>query len=393
VLQRIERALEQGIDEGTQARLAEQEPTEEARVAVREELESQRAALAALREQTDQAAAILNRSRKAIEFSPELLHDAIDVGLELAGARPLGPVELPEIQGQQVFRLPELPESWQSTLDSLRAPRERGQDWFEWRRSPPQPVVFQPLERMGDDRVHLHLEHPFVQRILSRFRAQGFGAHDLSRVTVIPSSDDSIARVIVFGRLSLFGPGAARLHDRLVSVAAQWLESKGAGHLRPFADEADRRALERLDLLLQKSRELRAVPESIHARLAASAAADFGALWPAVEAEADALAHEAAQQLQDRAQSEARALRAILERQRDLIERTLGERRQLGLFAGASPEEQKQWEADRDHLQQRLAKIGEEVEREPRQIEALYQVSLKRLSPVGLVYLWPTTRM
>src|SRR5690606_13941119 len=227
VLQRIERALTSGIDAGTAARLDAEHPDAAATQAAQTELESQRAAVAELRRETDEAAKILNRSRELIDFSPALLRDAVDVGLELTGSGPLRPAAAPELGGQPVFELPELPQSWQRTLDSLRPPRARDEDFFDWRRCPPQPVTFEPLDRMGDERVHLHLEHPFVQRILTRFSSQGFGAHDLSRVTVIPSADDSIARVIVFGRLSLFGSGAARLHDRLVSVAAQWLESKG----------------------------------------------------------------------------------------------------------------------------------------------------------------------
>jgi superfamily II DNA or RNA helicase len=393
VMQRWERALAAGIDTGTEQTLAAEEPAPAIRQAAADELESQRATLATLREQTDQAAAILNRSRKTIEFSPERLRDVVDVGLELAAGRTLEAVEVADIRGQAVFRLPELPESWQRTLDALRPARERDEDFFEWRRRPPQPVVFRPLDRIGDERVHLHLEHPLVQRVLSRFVAQGFGAHDLTRVTVVPSTEDAIARVIVFGRLSLFGAGAARLHDRLVSVAAQWLESKGVGHLRPFADDADRRALERLDALLERSRELPEVPAPIRQRLAASAAADFAALWPSVTDEADARAHEAEQQLTERGATEARALAGILDRQRELIRKTLGDRRQLGLFEGASPDEQKQWESERDHLEQRLTRIDAELEREPRDIEALYRVSLKRLAPVGLVYLWPATRM
>lgn len=392
VMQRLERALASGIDSATEARLTAEEPSAEALGVVSDELESQRATHAALREQTDQAAVILNRSRRSIDFSPDLLRDAVDVGLELACGQALTRVEAAEIRDQPAFRLPALPDSWQRTLDSLRPPRERTEDFFEWQRREPQPVVFQPLETMGDERVHLHLEHPFVQRILSRFMAQGFGAHDLTRVTAIPSTDDSIARVIVFGRLSLFGPGAARLHDRIVSVAAQWLESKGAGHLRPFADDADRRALEQLDALLQKSRELPEVPKSIQERLASSAAADFAALWPAIEDEADARAHEAVQKLGQRGAQEAQSLRELLERQRQLIERTLAERRQLTLFEGTA-DERKQWEADREHLEARLAGIERELEHEPREIEALYRVSLQRLSPVGLVYLWPATRM
>src|SRR5690606_18219886 len=297
---------------------------------VQDELESQRAAVDALRAQTDEAARLLNGSRQFIQFSPALLRDAIDVGLELLGTGPLTPREDEGAAGQQILELPELPESWQRTLDSLRPPRARDEELYDWRKRPPQPVSFEPLDRMDDERVHLHLQHPFVQRILTRFTSQGFGAHDLARVTVLPTDEDSIARVIVFGRLSLFGTGAARLHDRLVSVAAQWLESKGPGHLRPFADEADRKALERLDTQLQRARELPEVPGSIQSRLVQSAAADFAALWPAVQDEAEARAFDAAQRLRQRATTEAKALRELLEGQRELIKTTLRERGQLG---------------------------------------------------------------
>jgi hypothetical protein len=44
-------------------------------------------------------------------------------------------------------------------------------------------------------------------------------------------------------------------------------------------------------------------------------------------------------------------------------------------------------------MQGRLQALERELESEPAEIEALYRVSLQRLEPVGLVYLWPTTRM
>jgi hypothetical protein len=40
----------------------------------------------------------------------------------------------------------------------------------------------------------------------------------------------------------------------------------------------------------------------------------------------------------------------------------------------------------------RLSEIDGEIETQPRDIEGLYQVMLRRLEPVGLVYLWPSTR-
>ena len=65
--------------------------------------------------------------------------------------------------------------------------------------------------------MHLHLEQRVAQRLLSRFRAQGFVYHDLSRAC-LAQSRDSIPRVILLGRLSLYGRGAERLHEEIVPV-------------------------------------------------------------------------------------------------------------------------------------------------------------------------------
>src|SRR5690606_25723945 len=178
VLGRIERTLASGIAADTAARIDAENPDPPARASVQDELESQRPAVDALRAQTDEAARLLNGSRQFIQFSPALLRDAIDVGLELLGTGPLTPREDEGAAGQQILELPELPESWQRTLDSLRPPRARDEELYDWRTRPPQPVSFEPLDRMDDERVHLHLQHPFVQRILTRFTSQGFGAHD-----------------------------------------------------------------------------------------------------------------------------------------------------------------------------------------------------------------------
>lgn len=362
---------------------------------VRNQLESQRRQKDRLRAETDDSARILSESAKVMGFRPELLQDAVNVSLELAGASTLAPIEDASVGEQQAFALPELSESWTVTLDSLRPARERNQPEWEWRKLPPQPVVFQALDRMGEERVHLHLEHPFIQRVLSRFLSQGYSAQDLSRVTIVPNPRDHIARVIAFGRLSLFGPGATRLHDQLVSVASQWLESKGQGHLKPFADQADRRALERLEDLLQRSPTLRRISRQVQDRLLHSAPEDFSALWNHVRDEADSLAHDATQKLKARGATEAEALRQILFAQRTLIQKKLSAT-QLGFdfeFDEVKERDQlRQWEDERKWMEQRLTHIERELQTEPADIEALYQVSLKRLEPVGLVYLWPETR-
>src|SRR5690606_22065663 len=145
----------------------------------------------------------------------------------------------------------------------------------EWRKESPQPVVFKALDRIGEPRVHLHLGHPFVQRILSRFLSQGFGAQDLSRVTIVPDGKTGDPRAVAFGRLSLFGPGAARLHDELIVVSAPWRESGDDDHLVPSGDTEDDLLLERLEQALVNARGLPPLPDSLQQRLAQAAVKDF----------------------------------------------------------------------------------------------------------------------
>ncbi len=65
--------------------------------------------------------------------------------------------------------------------------------------------MFHDTGTMDEDVVHLHLEHRVVKRLLGRFTAQGFVLHDLSRACLTQTSD-AIPRVILMGRLSLYGP-------------------------------------------------------------------------------------------------------------------------------------------------------------------------------------------
>jgi hypothetical protein len=411
VMDRIETALAQGIDASTRARLDVADGTtpsgtgaarasldvKRLRDTTRDELESPRQDQAKLRAEIEEAGEILNRSRAVMEFEPALLRDAIDVGLELAGAtglRPLPGAPTPGGRGSPgaAWVLPELPESWQPTLDTLRPARPRDEPLYEWRKRAPQPVVFEPPAKMNDALVHLHLSHPFVQRILGRFLAQGFGAHDLGRVTIVKNRHDSLTRVIAFGRLSLFGTGAARLHDRLLSVGARWIEGK-EGELRPFGEDADRKAVTMLEQLLAESPSLEGVSEPLRDRVRAAAPRLFAKLWETLRADADAEALDATNKLRERGQKESEALRALLERQRNAIVQAIDERHQLTLeFTPDEEEQRKQFEDDERHMSDRLVDLQLELEREPAQLEALYKVALHRLEPVGLVVLWPETR-
>ncbi len=281
--------------------------------------------------------------------------------------------------------------SWTATLDTLRAPRKTGQKLAEWRREAPiRPVVFEDAGVLSDDTVHLHLEQRVAQRLLARFRTQGFVHHDLSRACLVQAAD-SIPRVALLGRLCLFGRRAERLHEVLVPVAARWIEpSRRAGPLKAYAEEAEARTLERLEAALQ---DARAPGETIHRRLLETAARDVEDLLPQLEARADLVARSATDRLRERGEREERQLREILEGQRRRVEAEL--RRHEGggvqLAIEFSEEEKRQRQADVASWRTRLAWFDRDLETEPARIRGFYEVRARRVEPIGLVYLWPDT--
>jgi hypothetical protein len=398
LMERYTEILDAGISPTSEAALEEAEKISGRRDTARRELEAERSDVQKLRKEIDDAGRILESSQKVLELDPRLLRETVDAGLILSGASPLKPRAAAE--EPPAYVLPDLPESWQGTLDTLRPPRGKDEPLWEWRRRPLLPVVFRPLDRLDGSRVQLHLQHPFVQRLLSRFLAQGYGAHDLSRITAVRDPYGARATVLVFGRLSLFGPGAARLHDQIVAVAAPWLEAGGPEHLQPFEGVAERQALDRFDRIFRElpaqGEPFAGISEPVRTRLRASAAADFEALWPHVEAEVEALTHEAERKLAERGAAESDALRGILRNQKSAIQKALVKLPQLTLaFAPTEPQARqqvRQIEQDRRYLENRLAHIDAEIETEPTTIQDLYRVVLTRREPVGMVYLWPEVR-
>jgi len=389
LLERMNEVMENGIDATTVERLRQAEEAGDLKKTSTEELESQRDGLDQVRRDIEEAGQLLNRSAKVMNFDPTLLRDAVDVGLELAGAKPLEPIKTAE--GIEAWRVPELPEAWQTTLDTLRPARGRNEPFWDFRKKPPLPIVFRPPPRMNSALAHVHLQHPFVQRILGRFLSQGYSAHDLSRVTVVRTRHDALVRVIAFGRLSLFGAGATRLHDQLISVAARWTE--GSDTIQPFAEEADKKAIDMLEQVLAESPTLEAVSSSVQQRLLAAAPGTFAKLWKYIREEADAIAHDAERRLLQRGAEESEALRKLLAAQRKAIIDEIERRQQLSFDdLGLDKREEEQFRREQQYLGDRLVAIQLELEREPQQIEAMYKVALRRLEPVGLVFLWPETR-
>ena len=360
-----------------------------------EELEAARERQEDLKAQIERCRGLLERSRRWVQFEAEPFRDAMSCSLELIGAAPLREGRTDD--GGAIWTFPPLDgraradASWTSTLDTLRSPRKTGQKLADWRREAPiRPVVFEDAGVLTDDTVHLHLEQRMAQRLLARFRAQGFVHHDLSRACLVQAAD-SIPRVILLGRLCLFGRRAERLHEVLTPVAARWIEpTRRGGPLKAYAEEAEARTLERLEAALQ---DARAPGDTIHHRLLDTAARDIEDLLPQLEDRAEAVARIAADRLRERGEREQRQLRETLEGQRGRVETELRKQEAGGtqLVLEFSEDERRQRQADIASWRTRLTQFDRDLETEPPRIREFYEVRASRVEPIGLVYLWPDT--
>ena len=240
--------------------------------------------------------------------------------------------------------------------------------------------------------MHLHLEQRVAQRLLARFRAQGFIHNDLSRACLAHVAD-SVPRVVLLGRLSLYGERAERLHEEIVTVTARWIEPRlRSGPLRRYQVDAERRTLALLDELLESGRASQP-EETVRRRLIGAAARDIGDLRPQLDPRAEELADRAERLLRDRGEREARQLRETLVRQRDRVraelERHEAESAQLALDLDAA--DRRRLDAIRRSWSHRLEQFDRDLGTEPERIRDFYRVRATRVEPVGLVYLWPET--
>ncbi len=396
----IERRLGQGIRHRDAERLANEIEAADLDAArkrvVEEELEANSERRAELEAQIERCRNLLDKSRSATGFDPASFRDALSCSLELLGAPPLA--ETTDVYGRPAYAFPSLDRragadpSWAATLDTLRTPRASNQKLAEWRREAPiRPVVFEDAGILTEDTVHLHLEQRVAQRLLARFRAQGFVHLDLSRAC-LAQTRDAIPRVILLGRLSLYGRGAERLHEELVPVTARWIEpGQRKGALEAYAREAEAKTLEMLERSLSETGG-RAPSEVVQRKLLATAARDIADLLPSLEPRAAEWADAAVQKLGERGEREARELRETLERQRERVREQLEKYekqdfRQLTL--GFDEEEKRQLEADVRSWRGRLAQFDRDLADEPARLRSFYEVKARRIEPVGLVYLWP----
>lgn len=397
----IERQLSRGIRHANAAEIASGIVATEVDAARKhvadEELEQARERQDDLQAQVDRCRTLLAGSRRWVGFEPGPFRNALDSALELLHADPLARDE--DEHGRPVWIFPPLDQraatdlSWAATLDTLRAPRKTGERLADWRRDAPiRPVVFEDAGVLTDETVHLHLEQRVAQRLLSRFRAQGFIYDDLSRAA-LAQVRDSIPRVVLLGRLSLYGAAAERLHEELVPVAARWIDPEHRDEpLSAYAKDASASTMRLLDEALGEHAP-RQPGDAIGRKLLAAAGRDVHELLPQLEARATELARDAVAKLTARGEREAKDLHETLVRQRDRV-RQEQKRHQAEydqLTFGYDAEERRQLEQNMKSWERRLVEFDEQLQSEPKRLADFYVVKASRVEPVGLVYLWPDT--
>lgn len=358
-----------------------------------EELEATRSRHEDLKKEIQGLESRITESKKAINFSPPMLQDAITCSLGLLGVKGLEP-----IGGDARFSLPDLDArhggdpKWAPTLDTLRAPPENGRRDYQWRREAPiRPVTFEPPEGIDDSVVQLHLSHRLVQRLLGRFTAQGFVYDDLSRAC-FAVADDKTTRVVLLGRLAVYGPQASRLHEELITITARWIppgERREA--LKPYGREGEQRTMQLLQENLGTADDKRIAPALLET-LRGTIERDVKELLVHLDPRGAAALADAREKLDKRGVVESEELKRILQDQRRRVIKELEKNknwRQMEL--GLNDDEAKQRDADIKHWEAWLKNVDGDLQREPQRIRDFYSVRSHRLEPVGLIYLAPTS--
>jgi hypothetical protein len=340
----------------------------------------------------------LERSRERVGVDPDELRAVVARALARAGTS-LDAARDGEIGDTPIFRFdPADPVfstgGWPEALDDLRVRRrKRSEKLRDWRAAAPlRAVSFRPAlteEKVDAEGVlQLHLEHRLVRRLLSRFLSQGF-ASGLSRACVV-SGPGAQPRVILLGRLALYGPGAARLHEEIILVTAAWTEAgRGTKPLRPFGTVREEATLDQLDHALRNPRS--PAPHVVE-RIRNWAAQDAADLEPELQRRAERAKTEAAKQLVGVGEAEAKSLKRLLEDQRARIAKADADPddKQLSFLPDVVAEAE-QRRRDRRHWKAKLERLAADIEREPERVRRGYSVAADRLETIGLVYLWPET--
>ena len=373
----------------------------EAKKTIDEEFEATRTRREQIAEEIDLLRTRIGDAKRAIGLDEVHLRDALSCALELNGVPPLAPAPLPpaavEAGEPPRFTIPNLDTrlgretSWRDTLDTLREPPDAGPRDFAWRREKPiRPVVFDAPRGLDDSVVQLHLEHRLVKRLLGQFLAQGLRHDDLSRACLAQSSD-AIPRVVLLGRLSLYGHGAVRLHQEILTVTAKWVDPtiRRTG-LEPYKRTAEADTMRLLEESLRPD-GVAGIPPAVRDKLLAALPRDIEELLPQLLTRGEEHRIDAEQMLAKRATAESESLRKVLLDQKERTAKKLDAPGDPQLELKFNDDEKRQRDLERRAWKRFLDRVDADIAAEPGRILDFYAVAAHRIEPVGIAYLWPVT--
>ncbi|PDT12930.1 DISARM system SNF2-like helicase DrmD [Rhizobium sp. M1] len=373
--------------------------------AERELGDEQKKRLARLKDEQDRLQRLLEQARKRVGVDGADIRQVVEIALkdDKASLSP-GQFSVPEAMVLD----PQHPafakdRSWATLFDELRPGRPaRPYERERWRqKTPVRGLVFEPPyvkegQPEPQDVVQLHLEHRLVKRLISRFSSQGFRSN-IGRVTAI-IGPGAQPRVVLVGRLSLFGPGARRLHEEIIPITAAWRDvRRDQAPLSPFAEAGEDATIAQLDEALRAGR----TPiQSVIDRLEKTVELDIRDLRPYLEARAGESEKTALAELAENGRREAANMADLLRRQIQKVREAMREKKPIDQFAfdfsteeqrQQSEKEMRQMEADRRTWDEKLLRLQNDLDNEPQKVKDGYEVKARQLEPLGIVYLWPAT--
>lgn len=407
--QTLEKRLSKdGIRRGDVLRLSAEIEGQDSRnvaTAERELGDEQDKRLTRLKEEQDRLQRLLEQAQKRVGVDGEDIRQVVEIALKDDDASlTQGHFSVPEALALD----PKHPAfakdaSWATLFDELRPGRPaRPADRQKWRNNTPvRGLVFKPPhvaegQPEPQDVVQLHLEHRLVKRLISRFSSQGFRSN-IGRVTAI-IGPGAQPRVVLVGRLSLFGPGARRLHEEIIPITAAWRDlRRDETPLSPFAEAGEATTITQLDEALRAGK----TPiQSVVERLEKTTEHDIRDLRPYLERRAEESEKMAISELAENGRREAEAMADLLRRQIQKVRDAMRDKKTLDQYEfdlstdeqrQQSEKELRQFEADRRSWDDKLLRLQTDLDNEPQKVSDGYEVKARQLEPLGIVYLWPAT--
>jgi ERCC4-related helicase len=311
-------------------------------------------------------------TRRELRLSPDNIRQVVEVGLTLAEQPPLIPRN--DLTGKPAFTLPALKHSWAACAEGLEHPHTKDI----------RPITFDEEVAKGrDDIVLVHLNHRLVQMSLRLLRAEVWsvrGRKRLHRITarLVPNHVLQTPMVVAHARLVVVGGDSHRLHEEIITAGGMLKEGRFS-----------RLSLSELERVLGAAKNA-GPAEPMRTHLLELWDRFAPALAQSLEARMKDRTAGLQKKLGERADKEAADIRSILLELKKAIDTELDEPEyKQGFLPGMEPEENEQFERNKDFLRARTKAIPAEIERETAAIKSRYADPQPRMFPVAVTFLVP----